>query len=137
MNRSLIVALSLFGLAMGFATVFVVSAQIEPAFWLAIFVFSAFAIAKRARDRVFFHGVFVGLLNSVWITSTHVAFASRYLAHHPQEAAMSTHGLSARAMMAIVGPTIGLMSGVVIGALALLAKKLLSRRTGHAARTAG
>ncbi len=38
MNGKLILQLSMFGLAMGLATVFFIPSSIEPAFWLAIFV---------------------------------------------------------------------------------------------------
>jgi hypothetical protein len=41
MNWKLIITLSLFGLAMGIATVFVVPSTVEPLCWLAIFVVCA------------------------------------------------------------------------------------------------
>jgi hypothetical protein len=50
MNWKLIFLLSLFGLAMGFATVFVLPTKIEPVFWLVIFVISAYLIAKRCAS---------------------------------------------------------------------------------------
>ena len=42
MSWKLIFGLSLFGLAMAFATVYVVPSAIEPWIWLGIFVFCAF-----------------------------------------------------------------------------------------------
>jgi uncharacterized membrane protein len=56
-------------------------------------------------------------------------FFHRYLAAHAQEAAkMNSMPLptSPRRMMAIVGPLIGLVSGVLIGLLALAAGKLIN-----------
>ena len=68
MNRKLILQLSLFGLAMGIATVFVIPSNIEPIFWLVIFGICAYIIATRCSGRYFLHGLFVSLVNSVWIT---------------------------------------------------------------------
>jgi hypothetical protein len=51
----------MFGLAMGIATVFVIPSNVEPLFWLVIFVVCAYLIAKRARGRYFLHGVLVSL----------------------------------------------------------------------------
>lgn len=131
MDRKLIFQLSLFGLAMAFATVFLIPQNIEPVFWLAIFIFCAYAIAKRRATGRFVHGVLLGLVNSVWITSAHILFFERYVAGHPQEAAMMKSMPlpdSPKLMMALVGLLIGLVSGVVIGLLALAAGKLIKQR---------
>ncbi|MGA3051148.1 MAG: hypothetical protein ABSE00_04425, partial [Chitinispirillaceae bacterium] len=58
MNWKLILQLSLFGLAMAIATVFIILSKIEPFFWLAIFALCAYVIARQAPDRYFLHGVF-------------------------------------------------------------------------------
>ncbi len=47
-NAKLIVLLSMFGLAMGLATVSFIPSTIEPAFWLTNFVVSALTVAKKA-----------------------------------------------------------------------------------------
>ncbi|MFZ0968503.1 MAG: hypothetical protein WAN13_09550, partial [Candidatus Acidiferrales bacterium] len=77
MNWKIIFLLSLFGLAMGIATVFVIPSKIEPFFWLVIFVVSAFVIARAAASRHFLHGLLVGIVNSVWITGAHILFVSQ------------------------------------------------------------
>jgi thiamine transporter ThiT len=131
MNWKTIGELSLFGLAMGIATVFVIPSTIEPLFWIAIFAISAYVIARRCPARPFLHGVLVGLANSVWVTSSHVLFFHQYIANHPQEAAMmsSMPALdSPRLLMALVGPAIGIVSGLLIGLLAVIAGKVLGRR---------
>lgn len=126
MDWKLILQLSLFGLAMAFATVFAIPPNVEPAFWLVIFLICAYVIAKARPTKRFVHGVLLGLLNSVWITSTHLAFFDRYVAGHAQEAAMMKNMPgSPRLMMALTGPVVGLISGVVIGLLALAAGKLV------------
>ena len=125
MNGKLILQLSLFGLAMGVATVFVISSTAEPVFWLAIFIVCAYVIGKQAGGAYFIHGLLVGLLNSVWVTGAHVLWFDAYMAHHAEEAAMMAGmPLSPKPMMLVVGPFIGLASGCVLGLFALVASKL-------------
>jgi hypothetical protein len=126
LNRKLIVALSGFGLAMGLATVFLVPSHLEPFFWIVIFLFCAVVIARKQPDRPFVHGLLTSILNSVWITAAHVVFFSSYIAHHQQEAAMMARGaMSPRVMMLATGPVVGLLSGLILGLLALAASKLI------------
>ena len=128
MNWKLILQLSLFGLVMGVATVFFISSSVEPFCWLVIFLISAYAIARTARGRPFLHGVCVGLANSVWVTGAHILLADQYLARHAREAAMMnsmpmpTHP---RLMMALMGPVIGLASGIVLGIFAVVATRFV------------
>lgn len=131
MNWKLILQLSLFGLAMGVGTVFVIPSSVEPYFWLVIFFISAYLIATRAVDRYFLHGVAVGLANCVWVTGAHVLLFRQYIANHPREASMMqsmplpTHP---RLMMTITGPVIGLLSGIIIGLFAVVAHRLVTPR---------
>ena len=126
MDWKLISKLSLFGLAMGLATVFFIPSNIEPLCWLAIFAVSAYLIAKQRATGHFLHGLFLGLANSVWITASHILFFHQYIANHAKEAAMMTSmplPTHPRLMMLLVGPVIGLVSGIVIGLVALAAGK--------------
>jgi hypothetical protein len=135
-NWKLIVQLSLFGLAMAFATVYVVPSSVEPLLWLAIFVVCAYLIARRAPGKAFVHGLLLGIMNSIWITTVHILLMDAYLAHHTQEAAMMQSAkmpASPRVMMAIVGPCVGIVSGIVIGLFAMFADWILGRRSRPAA----
>jgi len=135
MHWKLIFGLSLFGLAMAFATVFIISATLEPFFWLVIFIIAAFVIARSRPDRAFVHGLLVGIVNSVWITSAHIVLFDQYIARHPKDAAMMKSmpmPVSPRVMMAVVGPIIGIITGVIIGILAYLVVKLLKTKTSSA-----
>jgi hypothetical protein len=84
MDWRLLFGLSLFGLAMGVATVFVIPSNVEPVFWLFIFIACAYFIARNRPDRHFLHGLLLGIVNSVWVTGAHIAFFSQYFANHPK-----------------------------------------------------
>src|SRR5438105_4461255 len=126
MNWKLIFGLSLFGLAMAIATVFVIPSNIEPIFWLIILVVCAGLIARFQATRHFVHGLLVGIVNSIWVTGAHILFFSAYIANHPKEAAMMKNmplPSSPQLMMALTGPVVGVVSGVVLGLFAFIASK--------------
>ncbi|MBI4947234.1 MAG: hypothetical protein HY840_12645 [Bacteroidetes bacterium] len=77
MNWKLIFGLSLFGLAMAIATVFVIPNKIEWMFWIPIFIFNAYLIAKNVSGKYFLYGFLVSLMNCVWITPIHMLFFNR------------------------------------------------------------
>lgn len=130
MNWKLIIGLSLFGLAMAVATVFVIPSKIEPAFWLVIFIACAYLIAKNAPGKFFLHGFVLSLANCVWITSAHILWFNTYIVNHPQEATMSAQmpmPAHPRLMMLITGPMIGIISGLVLGLFAFIASKIVKK----------
>ena len=128
MNWTLVLTLSVFGLVMAFATVFVIPSYIEPLLWLVIFVICADVIATRAPGKLFLHGLMVGIVNSVWITLVHLSFFDQYIGTHPQEAQMMTKmPLAPTVMMAVTGPIVGVISGVILGLFAVLARRFVRR----------
>jgi hypothetical protein len=131
MNWKLIFVLSLFGLAMGVLTVFVIPSKVEPVFWLAIFCLSAFLIARDRATGHFVHGLMVGIVNSVWVTCTQIVLLHQYIAHHPKEVEMMKSMPfpdSPRVMMVLTGPMIGVISGCVLGLFAYVAGKFVKPR---------
>jgi hypothetical protein len=132
LNWSLIFKLSLFGLAMAFATVYFIPSKIEPLFWLAIFIICAYSIAKNCSSRFFLHGFLVSLLNCVWITAAHILLFNTYLSNHAEEAEMmKTMPLpdSPRLMMLMTGPIVGIVSGLVLGLFAFIASKIVKKQS--------
>jgi len=131
MNGKLIFQLSLFGLAMAIATVFVIPSSIEPLFWLAIFIVCAHQIAVKARRRYFIHGFLTSLMNCVWITGIHFLLFDQYITRHADEAQMMAQlnfPISQRTLMAAMGPVIGIISGVILGIFSVIASKLTPKR---------
>src|SRR4051812_21190336 len=130
MNWKLVLQLSIFGLVMGILTVFVIPSAIEPLCWLAIFIVCAWIIGKRAVPMPFVHGLAIGIVNSVWITSAHILLFNQYVANHAKEMEMMKQMPmpdAPRTMMAIMGPLVGVMSGIVLGLFALVASRLMNR----------
>jgi len=131
MNWKLIFQLSVFGLIMSFATLSLVSTSMEWIFWLVIFIFCAYVIAKVCTGKYFLHGFLVCLVNCVWITAVHGFFYSYYFAHHPEMAV--SNGMPSymimhpRQMMLLFGPLAGAGSGLVLGLFAFIASKIVKK----------
>ena len=129
MPWKLILQLSLFGLAMGVATVFWIPSNVEPFCWPVIFLICAFLIGRSGTSHPFYTGALLGLANSVWITACHIIFFDAYIANHEREAAMvKSVPVPPRFMMMMTGPFVGIVSGIVIGVLAWITWKVLKPR---------
>ncbi|OCX50853.1 hypothetical protein BEL04_19185 [Mucilaginibacter sp. PPCGB 2223] len=121
MNWKLIVQLSLFGLIMAFGTISLIPDKIEPFFWLVIFAFCAFVIARACTGKYFMHGFWVSIFNCVWITTVHFIFFTTYAQNHPD---MVIHW-HPRLAMVLMGPVVGIVCGLILGLFALIASKLV------------
>jgi hypothetical protein len=126
MKWKLVIQLSVFGMIMAFASISLISERMEPPFWLMVFIFSAYVIAKVAPYKYFLHGFVVSLLNSLWITVVHLFFYDSYAVHHPAAISMY-HGLHPRLMMVALGPAFGIMFGIILGLMALVASKVIKK----------
>ena len=134
MYRKLIFQLSLFGLAMGFATISLIPQNIEPFFWLIIFIFCAYTIAKHCSGKFFMHGFMVSLVNSVWITAIHILFFQTYMANHPDQLSMMAElpmPYSPRIMMLLSILPFGIVFGLALGLFSFIASKIVKRKQEH------
>jgi hypothetical protein len=128
MNWKLIFRLSLFGLVMAIATVYWIPQNIEPFFWLVIFVICAYLIAKRCNEKYFLHGFMVSIFNCVWIIAVHLILYDTYMAHHADMAAQMNAkmpGQNPRVMQLVIGPVIGVVSGLILGLFSLIASRMI------------
>lgn len=132
MNWKLIFQLSAFGLIMAFATISLIPEMVEPAFWLVIFIFCAYVIARVCTGRYFLHGFLVSMVNSVWITAAHAFFYASYILHHPDMAKMGNDNpiipFHPRWSMLIVGPLFGIGFGLILGLFAFIASKIVTKK---------
>ena len=130
MNWKIIFQLSIFGLIMAFGTVSLIPEKTEFVFWIVIFVFCAWVIAKVCDTKYFAHGFFVGLYNCVWITAVHLIYFQKYMINHPSmdntvgdmPAALLRHP---RVSTAILGLGFGVIAAVVLGLFSLVASKIV------------
>jgi len=132
MNWKIIFQLSVFGLIMAVATISLIPEKVEPVFWLAIFIFCAYIIAKVVGTRHFLHGFFVSLVNCVWVTAAHIIFYSTYIANHPSIVKMSEeHPLlptHPRLAMLIMGPVVGIICGLILGLFCFIASFIVKKK---------
>jgi hypothetical protein len=131
MNWKLIFKLSLFGLAMAFATVYFIPSNIEPFCWLLIFIVCAYLIAKNCSSKYFLHGLLVSIVNSVWITAAHIILFDQYISNHAEEAEMMKKMPlpdSPKLMMLMTGPLVGIASGLILGLFAFIAAKIIKKK---------
>jgi len=131
MNLKLVFQLSMFGLIMGFATISLIPEKVEFLFWLFIFIFCAYVIARVCTGKYFLHGFFTSLVNSVWLTATHIIFYTSYAAHHPNIAAMTNNmayfSNHPRIFTLLLGIPSGIFFGLILGLFAFIAHKLAKR----------
>lgn len=133
MNWKIIFQLSLFGLIMAFATVSLIPEKIEWLFWLVIFIFCAYVIARVCTSRYFLNGFMVSIFNCIWITAVHTIFYATYIKNHPDmtpanmklPASMLNHP---REVMLITGPFFGIVFGLVQGLFAFIASKIMKKK---------
>jgi len=131
MNYRLIFRLSLFGLAMAFATVYWIPSHLEPLLWLLVFVICAYYIALKSSEKYFLSGFLVSIANCIWITAAHLVFFHAYMANHPQQVEMMAKMPlpdSPRLMMLMTGPIVGIASGLVLGLFAFIASKIMQKK---------
>ncbi len=128
MNWKLILALSLFGVAMGIGSLYGLG-KLEPLLWLVIFIIYAWVIAKRAPGKYFLHGFLTSVVNSIWITAIHAVFFTTYVQNNPQMTEGVPAGMNPRLLMIILGPLFGALIGVVAGFFALVASRLMKKST--------
>jgi hypothetical protein len=72
----------------------------------------------------------VSIVNSVLNTITHIELYTTYVANHPSWLEMNAKMPMAehpKRMMAISGPVIGVISGIVLGLFALIASKIVKK----------
>jgi hypothetical protein len=140
MRWSLVLSLSMFGLAMALGTIAVIPSRLGGPLWIAIFIITAIVIVRRAGGRYFLHGFLVGLVNWVWVTASHVVFHATYVAHHAADIA-ARQAFALPVMPASIAGIVGAvfafvqaydvpipgLSAVIYGTLSWLGAKWLRR----------
>jgi hypothetical protein len=130
MNWRLILSLSLLGFALGIASVFGWTSGREWLAWLCIGVYAAWKFVTRSREELFLHGFYLGILTGCFSSVLQALFINTFLSNNPPmvEALNALpHDLHPAAVILIMGPIIGTVSGVAFGVLAVIIGKLVRR----------
>jgi hypothetical protein len=120
MNWTLVSLLALPGLMMGLLSVKGHTRGIEPYLWILLSIFAALVIARTAGVRMFLHGLSVGIAWGVINGLVAASLFSTYVRHNPEVVSKMSGGtapVSPRVMFAAGAPVIGLVTGLVLGAL--------------------
>jgi hypothetical protein len=126
MNLTLILLFSTFGIVMGFLAVKGYTHKIEPFLWLLFACIVALTVSKNVNDKIFIHGLIIGLAWGILNGLSQSIFFSQYIANNPhlQESFNKTGSMNPKYLGLITGPIIGLIMGLVLGGLSLLFKKI-------------
>jgi hypothetical protein len=133
MNWKLIFQLSVFGLIMAFATISLIPEKIEPLFWLVIFIFCAYTIARICTEKYFFNGFMVSVINCVWITAVDLIFCADYMKNHADRSATAMHMPAAmnthpREVILAIAPISAIVFGLILGLFAFIASKIVKKK---------
>lgn len=129
MNWKLILLLSLFGVAMGIATVFgFIPASSEFIVWVTVALISAFIVAKKVRTRIFLHGFLAGFIAGMLAPVFHVLFYQAYVVNNPKIVEQFSEvptNLSPRLFILILAPLISAVYAAFLGLFSVVGAKLL------------
>jgi hypothetical protein len=128
MNWFVIILLSLLGFLMGLLSVKGLTKGIEPYLWIILGIFCALVLSKNQIPKFFLSAFLIGLAWGILNSIAQVTFFQTYLAHNPQ-AVEGFQKVPAKinrsALVLLAGTGIGTVTGLVLGGLTWIGKKLL------------
>jgi hypothetical protein len=122
----LIIILSAFGLIMGLLSVKGFTQKSEPFLWLFITIISVVVLLKNIEHKIFLHGLITGLSWGILNALVQSVFFEIYLANNPsyQDNFQKITFIQPRFFPLITGPFTGLITGLILGGMSLLLKKI-------------
>jgi len=132
MKWKLVASLSLLGGAMGLGSVLGLRGIPAALAWTALAVFCAGKIGRAVPERAFVPGFLTGFLGIVAATLVQVVLISVYLENQPELAAELSGlptTLNARTLIAISGPFLGAVGGLVLALLSWIASRIERNET--------
>jgi len=130
MKWDFVFGFSLFGIAMGAASLFGLTQGIEWLLWLVIALICAFVFAQKLETGHFLAALMAGLFMSVLNGLIQAAFFDMYLSNNTMTAERFQQipgGVDARIFVLIASVIIGAVYGSVMGLFALLARKFVKK----------
>lgn len=133
MKWKLLLTVAVFGLIMGLLSLFGLTRGIEPFLWIAIALGAAWWLARTISAGGFLHGLFAGILMGIGNSIMQSLFIQSYLSSNPESAGAFDQipgDLSPRLFVLLTGPLVGLIYGLFLGTLTLIAMRLRKRGDG-------
>jgi hypothetical protein len=131
MNWKLIFLLSLAGLAMSYLTVSILNMNMENIAWGVIILFYGYMVARYCNEKYFLNGFMISIVNCVWVTGVHLLFFNEYIANHAEMVKnMDLFHMNAtqpKISMLLTGPVVGIVFGIVVGAVSWLFSKIVKK----------
>jgi len=126
MDWKVIIILSVIGLLMGLLSVQGFTQKIEPLLWLLFGIATSLILSRNIEQKAFLHGILIGLAWGILNGLTQSVFFDTYLTNNPsvQQNFQKKPFILPRYFVLVTGPIIGLITGLVLGRLSLLLKKL-------------
>lgn len=127
MNWKLIISLSLFGAAMGLASLFGYTQGIELFLWIIIAGICGMVLAKKVQGKLFLYGLFVGILDGVLNGIVQTLFFSTYIANNAESMTRFQDGTFSLSPLftLMTGPVVGLVYGGFLGGVTVLMGKVM------------
>jgi hypothetical protein len=126
MDWKIIAILSTIGLLMGVLSVKGFTQKIEPVLWLLFGIATSLILSRNIDQRTFLHGLLVGIAWGVCNGVIQSAFFDTYFANNPslQQNFQQKSFIAPRYFVLVTAPIIGAITGLILGGLSLLLKKL-------------
>lgn len=134
MNWSLVGLLSSLGLLMAALSTRGLTRGIEQYLWIILALFATLVLARNLGQRHFTHGLLVGIAWGLTNCLVQVAFFEVYARNNPDLAKQfAAAPQNPRLMFLMMGPLIGLVTGLVLGSMGWLAHKAIPPSTTQSA----
>lgn len=126
MDWKVIIILSAIGLIMGLLSVKGFTQKLEPFLWLLFGIATSLVLSKNVDNKTFLHGLLIGLAWGIINGLTQSVFFDTYLSNNLQlqQNFSKTIFMQPKYFVLVTGPIIGLITGLVLGGLSLLLKKM-------------
>ena len=131
MNWKLILSLSCLGGAMGVASVLGLTTGMELYLWIVIAATVAVIVARTVARRQFLHGFWIGIIGGAVSPLIQVGLWATYVQNNPElaiEFEQVPAGFDPKIFLLAATPLISALSGIVQGALAWVAGKMLGEK---------
>lgn len=131
MKIKIILLLGLFGVVMGFATVYGLIISNELLYWLFIYLVCAVVLAKAAKEKFFRNGFVLGFILSIVVSLIQINLFDEYLLNNPElknEMRKLPDSFEPEVFFILIAPLIAVISGLIVGVFTTAFKRLFNKQ---------